>query len=224
MEKNFEEKIALAFHSVFVKNKYQTVIIFLSVFLGVFIINKMFFSHQSEEAVLYAKTKQAYVDWQNNIDDEKKFSYFIELTHKNPKLKAKYEVDILQSHLFYNKNISQLDIQMKSDFQSSFSKTTLLINEKKYDEALCEAKKLDLALQEQNSDNESFLYPYNLLRICLIYKTLNDNKNELISWNQLDEYINKKEANLKPFLENFQKDNRVKLNDYIAYRKKILSS
>ena len=61
-------------HRVFVKNRYNTILVFLFVLASVFMINQKFFKADNK-ALLIVKANEIFNQWQNDIEDESLISW-----------------------------------------------------------------------------------------------------------------------------------------------------
>ncbi len=145
----------------------------------------------------------------------------------HPELHAKYDGRIAQKLLLSSEQglsvsfvrAAQKRVGELSPYHTQFTNCSLLIGEKKFDEALIQASELNKALQQDEHYHESILYGYNLLRIAFLKQMTGDRLGELAAWNEF-----KQEADSEAFrliCQNFQK-NDVSLTDFIQYRETAL--
>ena len=150
---------------------------------------------------------------------------FQKLLQKHSSLLPVYEGQMTQALLAngkiseVNNNAKGLDrLQAEVPAYSSFAKTSILIEEKKYEDAL--AKAYDLQKEICFEDNKA-LYVNNLLRIGILEKTLNHPKEELAIWTQMEDLISKLDQKQKTAISSFM-DGSFSMEEYITYRKKCL--
>jgi hypothetical protein len=217
------------------------------VFINVIIYKiKPLFGKKSPEGSFLAD--QSFMDWKESSykDDEKlkKLKYFIK---KYPNLKPKYEGLILQN-LLINSDFGKEDYKLADKallrtkeelpLYYEYSKAAIMITNNEFKEALDISKKLkDIMLKDLSFlKNETLpagavLYSFNLLRIALLQGKLNNDKEELLAWQELEEYLNLgtipindqiKIAN--DALKEMFNEKNIELIDYISYRKNRLSS
>jgi poly(3-hydroxyalkanoate) synthetase len=121
---------------------------------------------------------------------------------------------------------------------NEFASATLLISEAHYKEALEKALALQQTMlddlnQGANSDRSfsEVLFAFNLLRIAMLHQQLNNDKEELQSWQQWKSYAGLDKAPNKTLAINpvafrmiIQQlaTGKIALPDYIAYREKLL--
>lgn len=133
--------------------------------------------------------------------------------------------------LFYGqkalKNLSKENLP----FYEDFSRTSLLIADKDFSEALRRAQYLSEKMIEAEDSTQPSgfghaLISFNMLRIAMLHQKLGNAKAEMDSWQKLEQLTKRKRAGEK------QGDERlfsmfatgtISLNDYIAMRKKSLN-
>jgi len=169
----------------------------------------------------------------------------------HPELNQKFGAMIAQRLLSFNEGkkaqfFGQAALKRtqgaSTDYYTQFSKSSLMISDGKLKEALVEAKKLKLALEEdvgfwasqpRTARSGSLLYAFNLVRIAFLEKEAGSPMGELLAWQEL---IRKSGWNGVPaesptydpeaygaLLHNF-KEQDVSLLDYIHTRLNALSS
>lgn len=145
----------------------------------------------------------------------------------HPELHAKYDGKIAQKLLLSSEQglsvsfvkAAQKRIGELSPYYTQFTNCSLLIGERKFDEALTRASELNKALKQDEQYHGSILYGYNLLRIAFLMQKVGDRPGELAAWSDF-----KKETDSEAFrliCENFRK-NDVSLTDFIQYRETLL--
>lgn len=222
-------------------------IIAIIVFSGVIAYKTIphFGKRGSEGAVL---ADNAYQGWKNEPQDHKQLLELNKFLKKYPNIKSKYEGLVIQQ-LLVNENISEEALFMANKalnrtgkelpFYSKYARASILISERKFEEALKEAKKLkNEMLHDVGFLKDGFLpagpvlYSFNLLRIAFLEKELLQDENEYKAWIELEKYLNvatevKTDKSIKKaveILKNSFKENSIELADYISYRKNQLSS
>jgi len=168
---------------------------------------------------------------------------------KHPELQAKYDAKVAQILIgqgdssqalpFGALAVQRTEVE-NTPFYSEYAKTTLLIAEKKYEEALTQALTMKTKLLEyvadvqKTSTNPSsidLLFAFNLLRIGALQGELSLKQEELKTWNEWKRYasLDKKllsETHIDGFV--FQKltdnlqDGKASFLDYLEMREKDL--
>jgi hypothetical protein len=124
-----------------------------------------------------------------------------------------------------------------SPYYKQFSNCSLLIGEKKFDEALARSQSLKQSLDQDELfwkpksevvRHGVVLYGYNLLRIASLQQMTGNVVGELAAWNEFKKAAGwlESEASLDPesfelISQNFQ-NNDVSLRDFIQYRETLL--
>jgi hypothetical protein len=210
-------------HSLIVKRRYVLISYVLGFFLIGFIVFQKVPMFKDSSGETYLEMEKAFQKWSVNPTDPKPFQKMVTLMKKNPKLSTKYDKIIFQRLLWENCNMAnslnkEAFSRADSDqFFDKFAQGSLLIANGQYEKALNEAR----ALKELISNKNSLLYPYNLLRISFLEKQLGNKKNELLAWQELENYLNEMKEKAKEFLDAYQVD-KSKLSEYIEFRKKSL--
>ena len=147
----------------------------------------------------------------------------------HPELHAKYDGRIAQKLLLSSEQglsvsfvrASQKRMGELSPYHTRFTNCSLLIGEKKFQEALAHASELNTALKQDENYRRTILHGYNLIRIAFLKQITGDIEGELAAWSEF-----KKDIDSEPFrmiCQNFQK-NDVSLTDFIQYRETTLSA
>jgi len=219
-------------------------VVFLNVIL--YKLKPLFKKKPINSSALVEKT---YSSWkETSFNDREKLFHLKALIKKYPSLKPKYEGLIVQNLLINEKflkedeKLAQGAIERTKDelpFYYEFAKVALLINNKDYVKALDISKDLkakmlnDLSfLQNETLPAGAVLYSFNLLRIALLEAKLNNVKDEIVAWQELEEYLkmgSKKDLNeniklAAKALKQIFNENDIELKDYILYRRNSLSS
>ncbi|NGX34564.1 MAG: hypothetical protein K1060chlam1_00917 [Candidatus Anoxychlamydiales bacterium] len=185
---------------------------------------------------------------ESSYSDRENLSKLKAYIKKYPSLKPKYEGLIVQNLLINEKflkedeNLANSALDRTKDelpFYYEFAKVALLINKEDYVKALEVSKDLkarmlnDLSfLQSESLPAGAVLYSFNLLRIALLEAKLNNMKEEIIAWKELEDYLkmgSEKDLNdnikiAAKALRQIFNENEIELRDYILYRKNSLSS
>lgn len=147
---------------------------------------------------------------------------------QHPELHAKYDGLIAQTL------INQGNIQEASEFAglaiartatennpyySEYAKTTLLIGQKNYKEALQQAEQLQQALLKAEVVPGETLIAFNLLRVGMLQQQLGDKEAEANTWKQWHELS----QNIKQAVDHLQ-IGTITLLDYIQEREAILNA
>ncbi len=222
-------------------------ILAIMVFSGVIIYKTIqLYGLKGNEGAVVAEN--IYQGWKTSPQDNKSFSDLKKFLHKYPDIRPKYE-GLMVQQLLINENLSEEAVFMANKalkrtdkelpYYSSYSYTTLLILQKKYENALLEAKKLkneiasDLSFLKGDAEVAGpLLYSYNLLRIAFLEKELKNSENEMIAWQDFEKYTNayvenRADKNSKRAMDLLKKsfsENSIELADYISYRKSQLDS
>jgi hypothetical protein len=196
----------------------------------------------------YLAAEKMFNEWQGDRSD--KLIKLQKILKHHPELHAKYDGRIAQKLLLSSEQglaasfskATQKRIGGFSPYYTQFSNCSLLIGEKKFEEALAQSKALKASLDQDElfwkSKSEivkhgSVLYGYNLLRIAFLQQTLGNPLEELAAWKDFKREAGWLESELptrefdpaafQQICQNFQK-NDVSLKDFIHYRETVLLS
>lgn len=145
---------------------------------------------------------------------------------RHPEIKPKYEGALAQAliltgnHSEAQKFADDIFKRTKPDhlgYYQDYSRTSLLISEGHYNEALPLALQLKVSLEGQGANENPILYVYNLIRIAMLYQQTNQPTEELKSWEEL-ESLEAVAAADQVFTIG-----QASLNQYIEQRKKALN-
>jgi len=183
-------------------------------------------------ALSYAKAETAFAAWEASPLDEALYQSMKEAMKGVPALEKKYEATIAQTLL----NTDKIDeavamagrpldrLQGEAPFHTAYAKTSLLIEQGSFQQALEDA----VALKEQMgpsyfSENKggAVLYAYNLLRIACLQQELKNRPGEKAAWEELESLLQTKTPMASALLVNFS-EKQLDLTQYIAERKKVL--
>lgn len=211
-------------YSMFLQNKVKFILYFvLSILFIIFLGEKLpFFKKVSIEKLTLLE--QHFLDWKKDPNSKDKFQSLALSINKVPSFGLMLEPEIAQI-LIHEENENFKDIGKKvldrtsPSYYVDFSNISLLISEKKYKDAYESSLALKAKLEEKSKQN-LMIYPYNLLRICFLMKELNDCEKEMKAWGELEKYISEKETS---FVSEIEKNNRIKLPDFISQRKLYLN-
>ena len=146
---------------------------------------------------------------------------------RHPELKTKYDGLIAQVMLNRNEGQQaqsfatpaiQRTERENHPFFTSFSQTSLLIGNQKYDEALKQSLELK---QQLPSHSHPFLYGFNLLRIAALQQQLSFKEDELITWQEWKQFVKKNDLITQNLIHHF-KDGNASINNYVQARENIL--
>lgn len=224
---------------------------FFSLFACVLFINviiykvKPLISNKTPEGAILAN--QTYSDWKDaSFKDSEKLDKLKSLVKKYPNLQPKYEGLIIQN-LLMNDKLSKDDNSLadkaleriKSDlpFYYEYSKNAILINNGEFQEALNKSKELKTKmlgnfslLEAKGLEAYCILFSFNLLRIALLEEKLSNVNNELLAWQELEDYLNigsnKSNVQIQTVSKTFKdifNENGIELTDFIQYRKAQIS-
>ncbi|WP_154017811.1 hypothetical protein [Candidatus Protochlamydia phocaeensis] len=152
---------------------------------------------------------------------------------RHPELHAKYDGALAQTLLIEGnpseaKPFAQSSFQRtrpdRLEFYQDYAKTSLLIGEGLYSDALAQAKQLKDKMDQQ-TDSEAFgqtLYTFNLIRLAMLYQQLNQSQQESEAWAALQNQAEKHLVDVLPVYQLF-KTGQTSLNHYIDERKQALS-
>lgn len=194
----------------------------------------------------YLVAESAFNEWKG--DRSQQLVKLQKILKQHPELHAKYDGRIAQKLLISSEqglaaSFSKASLKRVGGFSpyyTQFSNCSLLIGEKKFQEALQESKRLKKALDQDEQFWETkstlvthgnVLYGYNLLRIAFLEQALGNTQGELEAWRDFKREAGwlKSESPTKRLdpaayqliNQNFQK-NDVSLKDFIQYRESIL--
>lgn len=195
----------------------------------------------------YTIAEKTFNEWSGDINE--KFVQLQKILKHHPELHAKYDGVMAQkllisSHQGLAASLSQATqkrIGELSPHYALFSKCSLVIGEKKFDEALQQAKALKETLQQDENfwkstsevvKHGTLLYGYTLLRIAFLEQKMGNPSGEKAAWNEFKKeagWLEKEPAikridpeSLNLICQNFQK-NDVSLKDFIQHRESCLN-
>jgi hypothetical protein len=183
-------------------------------------------------ALKYAEAEGAFAKWHASPKDEALYQNMKEAIRNVPVLQKKYEAAIAQKLLNTDKfnealamaNHSLSRVRDEAPFHVNYAKTSLLIEQGAFQEALEQA----VALKEnmghsfqKEQKGGTLLYFHNLLRIACLQQELKNRPGEKAAWDELESLLNVKSKSAKMLLGSFS-EKRVDLSQYIAERKKAL--
>lgn len=185
----------------------------------------------------YVRAEEAVAKWQAN-GDEISYLAMKKALKKVPNLERKYNTVIAQS-LFHRDRLNDAltlahasiqHIEEEAPFHAAYGKTTLLIEQGSFQDALERSVGLkenmlqQCDLQQQVGHHPAggvFLYVHNLLRIACLQKELNNKPGEKAAWDELERFLGSKEDLSQLVYHQFQ-DNGLDLSNYINDRRKQL--
>lgn len=212
------------------ENGRNLLILFLILISLFFVVYRISFNSVAKSELNYINAEnefQRFMSEKNPANAKETLNKLTALLIAYPELKPKYD-GLIAEKLIADGNLGS-DLEMatsaiertKSEnapFYTAYSETTLLIADKKYEEALKKSLSLNETLNQNNAP-ETLLLPLNLLRIGSLQQLLNLQTEELQTWNTW-----KAEANNPVFknLVNQFNIEKVSLTNYIETREKFL--
>jgi len=141
------------------------------------------------------------------VPDPDSLDRLMEIMDKHPELHQKYDGNLTQILIKEGETEKAQEIasqmisrttQSNLPLYADFAKTTLLINQEKYEDALKQAQSLDMKMKKEvelGADRKfgDTLYAYNLLRIGMIQQELGLKDQELKTWQRWNQYLDSKE-------------------------------
>lgn len=181
----------------------------------------------------YAMAEKAVQKWQE-VGDANSYSEMKKALKKVPALERKYNAVIAQK-LFQRDRLSDAlglahisirQIEEEAPFHAAYGKTTLLIEQKSFQDALEKSVGLKERMLQQcdfRSGNQPgvFLYVHNLLRIACLQKELKNKPGEKAAWDELEKFLGSKATLSQDVFSNFR-NNGLDLSHYIGERRKQL--
>jgi hypothetical protein len=156
-----------------------------------------------------------------------------QMLKQHPELQAKYDGPIAQALLnaedvksatiFADRTLARTESNHLLDYMS-YARTTLLIENKRYEDALKQANELkqqmlDVFKTADSNPQRSFgdvLYTFNLLRLALLHQETGDVRGELAAWEEL-KTADSFNLVMAPFLQG-----KITLQEYILAREQQL--
>lgn len=152
------------------------------------------------------------------------------ILNRHPELHPKYDAAIAQALIIAQEPASAVPfaektfLRIKSDpvnFYEDYAKTSLLISEGQYDQALIQAQQLKSNLDKGSAqDFGGTLYVYNLIRIATLHRQLNHPTEELQAWSELEQYKGSVDSLLA--VHQLFREGNSSLSHYTAQRKETL--
>lgn len=146
-----------------------------------------------------------------------------------PDLKPKYEGSLAQT-LLANGQVAQAQVFAEGVFKrvqpdhlqlyQKYSQTSFTITEGHYADALQQTLALKTTLDELDQHTHPLLYVFNLIRLAMLYQHIQQPKEELLVWEQLQNQPQRLEAVLAA--NHLFKVGQATLNQYIEERKNTL--
>jgi hypothetical protein len=212
------------------ERKKQIAIGSASVIAGIAILIGYFQS--GPNALNYAAAEAIFAEWEASPTDERLYKSVRETIRSMPDLQKKYESVIAQKLLDADKIDEALTMAHRSlnrvkeeaPFHATFAKTSLLIEQGGFQEALENA----VALKEQMGSSfateikgGSLLYFHNLLRIACLQQELKNRPGEKAAWEELEKFLQNETGLAHTLLGSFS-EKQINLSQYISERKKML--
>lgn len=170
----------------------------------------------------YYRAQNIFSKFQGDVgDNQDELNELEAIMRRHPELQAKYdgamaqtlliEGNVAQAKAFANMTFNRTRPDHLSSFED-YSKTSLLIGEGNYNEALQQAKLLQEKLESEQL-TDTHLYAFNAIRIAYLYKELGLKDEELAAWSA----VQKLRENYKSAAEAFALYNSgsTSLNAYV---------
>jgi hypothetical protein len=207
-----------------------------------------FYQWNTGSAADYLVAEKLFNEWSG--DKNENLVKLQKILKQHPELHAKYDGRIAQKLLLSSQEglaasfsrATQNRIGEFSPHYRQFSNCSILIGEKKFDEALSQSIQLKQSLDQDdlfwktNSEivkHGAVLYGYNLLRIAFLEQMVGNISGELSAWKNFKREAGWIESepptrgldteSFKLITQNFQK-NDVSLKDFIQYRETLLAN
>jgi len=149
-----------------------------------------------------------------------------DILSRHPDLHAKYDGLIAQELIIdrepakarpFAEQSFQRTSQDGIDAYQDFAKTSLLVSEERYDQALIDTQQLKARMDQDTTHNfGNILYMANLVRLAVLYQATNKPAEEIAAWKAVEDYL-KNNGDFALFGEG-----QFTLNDYIKERTKVL--
>lgn len=203
----------------------------LAFLTGLVVLTVFFKSAPGPES--YALAEEAVSKWQANGDN----ASYIEMKKalkKVPTLERKYNAVIAQK-LFQKDRLSDAlnlayssiqQIEEEAPFHAAYGKTTILIEQGSFQDALEKSVGLKEKMQKHCDFQKQnvagvYLYVHNLLRIACLQKELKNKPGEKAAWDELERFLDSRSSLSQTIFSQFR-DKGLDLSHYIIERKKQL--
>lgn len=181
----------------------------------------VFIIQSSPKPIFFAQLEGKVEKWRRSFE-EKALSKEMETMIKKGRLEKRYGAQIAQQLVNRGEAlearpwaVAPLEaLQKEAPFHAAFGKTSLLIEQGMFQEALERSVRLKEEMTEKG-----FLHAYNLLRIAFLQKELSNVPGEKVAWEELETFL-AESSDGKLVYANF-KTKGVDLTHYIAERKRI---
>jgi len=230
----------------FVKNKnllYGLFVVGILSFLILFQIPSLFFKNSHNSDAVQAEI--AFARWKASPENPELFNELHALLQKHPDLQRKFEGLIAQVFIHSKQpkmalpfaNMALKRLNEGAPFYARYAEASLLIAQGAHSDALKLAKELKESMNQagllsgdiENPAMDSLLYGFNLIRIAFLHKNLGQPKEELITWEEVEKYLdwgkdqpsNAQTKLTEMILDNFR-EKQIVLPDFIQSRKSIL--
>lgn len=199
--------------------------------LGVYALSNLAHKIGTDPKQHTASAEHLYEKWIKS-NEEKIPEKLEHLINTQSYIQKKFDPLIAQQALLHSSTqscervLAQLETQ--APYHASFAKTSLLIKDKRYADALESAYTLKTHLENDTSiwhqkgltaPSGSILYAFNLARIAILEQQLGNRHAEIATWTLLD---NTQDTTYHPearmLLEKAFTDNNLVLSDYISHR------
>lgn len=196
----------------------------------------------------YLAAEAVFNEWKGDCNHH--LAQLQKILKQHPELHAKYDGRIAQKLLLNSQQglatlFSKATLKRVggfSPYHTQFSNCSLLIGEKKFQEALAQSKQLKQSLDQDEKfwetksvliQHGNMLYGYNLLRIAFLEQVMGNVEGELKAWEEFKQragwvetatpYTRSNTAAYQLINQNFQR-NDVSLEDFIKYRESLLKN
>jgi hypothetical protein len=178
----------------------------------------------------FAQFQQANATTQDDPSTAADLELLTTLMQRHPELKAKYEGPLAQTLLIRGEALKAQPFAEgvftrthpdHLQLYQNYSKTSLLIGQGQYAEALKQTQQLQQTLETTTDSTQPLLSVFNLLRLALLYQQLDQPQKELETWEKFQnqpQYLEATVAANQAF-----KTGQASLTQYIEERKKTLT-
>lgn len=219
----------------FISEHSRKILYLLLALLAIFVIMYKLSSSKKAEAesdYYYVVADFSHLKSLIGSDNEAEFQQYLsgmkKILVKHPELHGKYDAPIAQTLIFagnvnetqeFTSSVMQRVKEDETPSHISYAENTLIVNQKKYKEALDRAIALKKEVNPETSDDNEILYGMNLIRIATLLQEVGTKDDEIVAWQEFEDYAAKHEKGMKELINRFS-DGNVTLFDYIEYRKR----
>lgn len=183
----------------------------------------------------FSAANDCYNSWEKtSYLDNEKLGNLKNYLNKNKFLKPKYD-GLITQNLILKDILSNVDetyafssldrTKNEIPYLYEYSNISILISKNEYVKALTNSLDLKKELIKDSKFNKdvNILYPLNLLRIAFLHEKLNQYKEALFTFEEIEKFL-KDENVSKNNLEEIFKENNLELIDFIHFKKEKISS